>query len=100
MKIFIKLFLLFISLLGIVSCTPRMMERLWNGYYSQQKAVEEYDKKQDAFYAKETIEQKELRKKNRQICFNISGAYSGNWDQIKYVDCMQERGSPIYRGGN
>ncbi|QPB43225.1 hypothetical protein [Rodentibacter haemolyticus] len=63
MKIFIKLFLLFISLLGIVSCTPRMMERLWNGYYSQQKAVEEYDKKRDAFYAKETIEQKELRKK-------------------------------------
>ncbi|WP_131978665.1 hypothetical protein [Cricetibacter osteomyelitidis] len=80
MKIFIKLLVFFISLLGIVSCTPRMMERLWNGYYSQQKAVEEYDKKRDAFYAKETIEQKELRKKMKKFA-------------IVYLEHIQEIGT-------
>ncbi len=59
------------------------------------KSVEELKKETNDFYSKETPEQKKLRKINRKICDDISGAYSGNWDQVLYRNCMKERGSPL-----
>lgn len=52
-----------------------------------------------AYYAKETPAQRALRDKNRKICLELSGGYSGNWDQIQYRSCMKERGSPLFTYG-
>ncbi len=70
--------------------------KFWNGYYSMQASTREYKKERDAYYAKETPEQKKLRKINEKICDDVSGAYSGNWDQILYQECMKKRGSPVF----
>lgn len=105
MKIFIKLSIILISVCGIVSCTPKMTRDLWNGVYSQRAAVKEYDKKRDEFYAKETPEQKELRKKNTETCLSwINKKYPNpNFDydlshkkQLLYESCMKEKGTPVY----
>ncbi|WP_131978662.1 hypothetical protein [Cricetibacter osteomyelitidis] len=63
MKIFIKLITSLVSIYGIVSCTPQMTIAFWNGYYSDENAVKNAEKKRKEFYAKETEEQKKLRKK-------------------------------------
>ncbi|MGC6406974.1 hypothetical protein ACNO7K_11175 [Bisgaard Taxon 45] len=58
MKIFIKNGIVILFLLGIVSCTPQMTRNVWNGVYSDHAATEEYNRKRDEFYAKETSEKK------------------------------------------
>ncbi|WP_386689706.1 hypothetical protein [Lonepinella sp. MS14437] len=70
MKMFIKIIPLVIAVFGITSCTPKMMEDFWNGHYSSKKRAEEYDRKEKAYYDKETPEEKELRKKIKQFAMN------------------------------
>ena len=108
MKAFIKQFTLAISFLGTVSCTPHMMEELWNGYYSDRVASREYNKREQEYYAKETPEQQEVRKKNHHYCemlsekkYPPSNIFEG--DNLSksnrlYISCMEERGSPVYLG--
>ena len=107
MKIFINKGVILISLCGVVSCTPEMTAYFWNGYYSDKNAVEEYNKREKEYYAKETLEQKELREKNSKSCLNwINESYPNpNFDydlshkkQELYKSCMKERGSPVYSG--
>ncbi|TCP92077.1 hypothetical protein EDC44_12830 [Cricetibacter osteomyelitidis] len=104
MKIFIKLVTILVSIYGIVSCTPKMMIDFWNGHYSLRNTAEKMRKQEEEFYAKETEEQKKLRKKNIDYCLNwINKKYPNpNFDydlsnkkQTLYKSCMRERGSSI-----
>ena len=105
MKIFIKLSIILISVCGIISCTPKMTRDLWNGVYSEQAIVKEAQEKRDRYYSKETIEQKELRKRNQIFCGNLAkikypsvevGSDNDYRKAYLYIDCMKSRGSPIY----
>ena len=101
---FINKGIILISVFGMLSCTPEMTAYFWNGHYSLQKTAEEIQKREEAFYAKETPEQQELRKRNQVICDELinkkypaprtieNGIYKR---QSLYVECMKERGSPL-----
>ena len=82
-----------------------MTRDLWNGVYSQRAAVKEYDKKRDEYYARETLEKKELRKKNTEICIYLSNkkypdVEFGTEEADRKIDlfdsCMKEKGTPVY----
>ena len=107
MKIFINKGVILICVFGMLSCTIEMTEYFWNGHYSLHKTAEESRKKREEYYAKETLEQKELREKNSKSCLNwINESYPNtNFDyalshkkQELYKSCMKERGSPVYSG--
>ena len=107
MKTFIKYGIILVNVCGIISCTPEMTAYFWNGHYSLHKTAEESRKKREEYYAKETLEQKELREKNSKSCLNwINESYPNpNFDydlshkkQELYKSCMKERGSPVYSG--
>lgn len=80
--------------------------RAWDGAYSREQISKEYDKKRKEFYDNESPEKKNLRKKNQQICDDLSEAIFNetkknhpekiiNMSKL-YVNCMKERGTPIY----
>ena len=95
--------LLFASQL-LISCS---VYDFWNGVYSDRAAVRSFEKKEAAFYAKETPQQKELRKKNNDICWELAGRPEnriqekgwpkGRTNQRLFCSCMKERGTPEYR---
>ena len=105
METFIKQSITLVMVCGMVSCTPKMTRDLWNGVYSEQAIVKEAQEKRDRYYSKETIEQKELRKKNQILCENLAkikypsvevdsdNAYRKAY---LYTDCMEEKGTPVY----
>ncbi|MGC6396526.1 hypothetical protein SAMN05421675_0027 [Pasteurella multocida] len=98
MKIFIQNGIVILFLLEIISCTPQMTRDFWNGVYSVRVVTEEYNRKRDAFYAKETSEQKELRKENTEICLTISGGKKESkktWSEDIFLKCMEERESTV-----
>ena len=87
----------------LVSCS---IYDFWNGVYSDRAAVREFDRKEAAFYSKETPRQKELRKENTKICGELAGRpenriYEKGWkngysnDEV-FCSCMKERGTPEY----
>ncbi len=98
--------LLGMSLL-LQGCDP---VKFWNGHYSMQSSIKEYDRKEKAYYDKETPEQKRLRKENRYICRKMAmdmylyipdAGYETNskitnkrWAIEK--KCMKERGTPEF----
>ncbi len=106
MQTHIKILLLMpVSLLLIAACTPQMTQDLWNGNYALSSAHRSAEKKRERYYAKETVEQKELRKKNYEYCSNLAylpknRIYEKGWpngysnDRI-LIECMAERGSPL-----
>ena len=78
----------------------------WNGVYSGRAAVREFDRKEAAFYAKETLQQRELRKENTKICDELTnrpenriqekGWPNGRSNTRLFCSCMKERGTPEY----
>ncbi len=102
---FKKNLLVSISLLMMAACTPQMTQDLWNGNYALSSAHRAAGKEREAYYAKETIEQKELRKKNHLFCSDLTALpenriYEKGWPNGKangrlYFKCMGDRGSPI-----
>ncbi len=85
-----NIFINILLLMSLAGCIDLRIIEKWDNA----RAIRDYDRKEKAYYDKETPEQKRLRKINDKICEDISGAYSGNWDQILYRKCMKKRGSP------
>ncbi len=86
-----KKVILILCLINLTACIDFRTLEKWDDARVKKK----YERAREAYYAKETPEQKRLRKINRKICFDVSGAYSGSWDQSLFRDCMKERGSPL-----
>ena len=94
--------MLFVSQL-LISCS---VYDFWNGVYSGRAATRERERKEAAFYAKETPQQKELRKKNTKICDELAERpenriYEKGWENgysntRVFCSCMKERGTPEY----
>ena len=70
----------------------------YNGYYAEAAAMDRYDKRVNAFYAAESPEMKELRRKNNNICLkHVSHSVtkgSGLNGSALYEKCMIDRGTP------
>lgn len=70
----------------------------YNGYYAEAAAMDRYDKRVNAFYAAESPEMKELRRKNSDICSQEEKAFIDKHpDVIPYgviTKCMIDRGTP------
>ncbi len=108
MQIRIKEILLTSVFLFMTACTPQITQDLWNGNYATRAASKSFDKQSDAFYAKETMEQKRLRKKNQMDCLTLAelpknlvhekGDVHGSWNQKLYKECMNSRGTPVFLG--
>lgn len=103
MQIHIKGFLLILSSLLLVACTPQMTQDLWNGTHTYKDPLM---KKRNAYYERETMPQKEKRKKNASYCNDLASSSINRVPHAGYPDgvtnkevfkkCMAERGSPLF----
>ncbi len=103
----IKIITLMIFCIGLSSCTlPMILAHPTIERWADKRTIEKYDEARDAYYDKETQEQKQLRKENLIICNELSerpenriprkGFPNGISNQQLYRDCMKKRGSPLF----
>ena len=65
------------------------MSDWWNGHYATRAALTDAEKERAAYYAAESPEQQELRRKNHLICDKETG----------YNRCMRRLGTPVWHDG-
>ena len=65
------------------------MSDWWNGHYATRAAIQRSMQKENAYYAAESPEQQELRRKNHLICDKETG----------YNRCMRRLGTPVWHDG-
>ena len=81
-----SLMIILISSLLLSACS---MSDWWNGHYATRAALTDAYNEQVAYYASESPEQQELRRKNRLICDKETG----------YNRCMRRLGTPVWHDG-
>ena len=78
--------IILISSLLLSACS---MSDWWNGHYATRTALTNAYNERVAYYAAESPEQRELRRKNRLICDKETG----------YNRCMRRLGTPVWHDG-
>lgn len=78
----------------------------YNGYYVDRSSWKSYQKDSDAYYAAESAQMKELRRKNQEYCRELaykpenrearSGYPNGIFNTPMYDRCMENRGTPTF----
>jgi hypothetical protein len=81
-----SLVIILISSLLLSACS---MSDWWNGHYATRAAFIDSMRKESAYYAAESPEQRELRRKNHLICGKETG----------YNRCMRRLGTPVWHDG-
>ena len=81
-----SLAIILISSLLLSACS---MSDWWNGHYATRAAIQRSMQKEDAYYAAESPEQRELRRKNHLICGK----------ETDYDRCMRRLGTPVWHDG-
>ena len=81
-----SLAIIVISSLLLSACS---MSDWWNGHYATRAALIDAYNEQVAYYAAESPEQRELRRKNRLICDK----------ETDYNRCMRRLGTPVWHDG-
>ena len=81
-----SLAIILISGLLLSACS---MSDWWNGHYATRAALASARKEREAYYAAESPEQQELRRKNRLICDK----------ETDYNRCMRRLGTPVWHDG-
>ena len=81
-----SLAIILISSLLLSACS---MSDWWNGHYATRAALINTHNEWVAYYAAETPEQRELRRKNHLICGK----------ETDYDRCMRRLGTPVWHDG-
>ena len=81
-----SLVIILISSMLLSACS---MSDWWNGHYATRAAFIDSMREESTYYATESPEQQELRRKNHLICDKETG----------YNRCMRRLGTPVWHDG-
>ena len=92
-----NIFINILLLMSLAGCIDLRLIEKWD----DARAIRNYDRKEKAYYEKETSEQKRLRKINNVFCTQLAEKSEnrekgGYWMDSVLKKCMKERGSPMF----